>query len=322
MNRSPLTAVVFALLGPLVAPGVGGVALLRNGSLLEGEVSRVGDQVIVRSEGATLRLPIAAVAFTGESASEAFQWRRSQSGDSISTIEDHLHLADWALTNRLTAEAALEILEARQIDPSDLRIGPLERRLSDVLRPAADPAPPRTESATATSDAGEAPLPRLPAEGVAHFTRRIQPLLLNGCGAGGCHGGVRPDDPFALDRASLHGRANAVSTQANLRTIVAAIDLGSPSRSPLLAAAHGPHAGVAPFAGPRRDELVERLTRWVYEVAAENAVTIPPPEPLMAASGGVGEPAAPVVTEPGPYRPRDEFDPEIFNRRYRTAAAE
>ncbi|MEO0530156.1 MAG: hypothetical protein AAF266_06200, partial [Planctomycetota bacterium] len=125
----------------------------------------------------------------------------------------------------------------------------------------------------------------------------------------------------------------------NLRATLAAIDFGSPTASALLAAAQGPHADVVPFDGPRREEMLARLTAWTTRVAQVNAEELTPP-PALVATAGIASPATPIEptrhvdygvmtasfeTPAEPKRglqsvrvgPRDEFDPEEFNRKYR-----
>ena len=67
----------------------------------------------------------------------------------------------------------------------------------------------------------------LPAPVVASFTRTVQPLLLNKCAAGACHGGPESPSP-ALTRVDLPANATRTTTLANLRAF---LEVLGPSRS-------------------------------------------------------------------------------------------
>ena len=156
-------------------------------------------------------------------------------------------------------------------------------RLSTKRLPCRNPA--RLFQAVATK-----PLPHLPPGSLEHFTRKIQPLLRNGCAS--CHRGDEAD-PLGLDPQWVRGHASARSTQQNLRAVLEQIDLASPEASYLLSAARGPHHGATPFRGPRRNELIDRLEAWVLELAAAN----PPSAGSSAAHGTASPPADSAVTQ-------------------------
>ena len=54
------------------------------------------------------------------------------------------------------------------------------------------------------------------------FTRAIQPLLLNRCAAGACHGGPQGVEPKLL-RGPIHGQANQKTTLRNLHNITTSV---------------------------------------------------------------------------------------------------
>lgn len=54
------------------------------------------------------------------------------------------------------------------------------------------------------------------------FTRAIQPLLLNRCATGACHGGPQAAEP-RLQRGPLHGRTDRTTTLANLQQVIKAV---------------------------------------------------------------------------------------------------
>jgi hypothetical protein len=242
----------------------------------------------------------------------------------------------------------------------------LERRLDEALRIEAlaaatrrQPNPPLLSPAEAS--ASPALDAALPAGALEQFTRRIQPVLLNGCAMSGCHG-ADPVGGFALDIAPLRGYGDLRSTQRNLQLTLELIDLSKPAESKLLTMARGPHAGVTPISGQRREDILQRLAGWIDDIAAYNAPPtaeavavaaplanaapqsavqslsrpaepMPPPAeaPLDVSEETDAEPdweaiVAAAHAKPAEVRrgvelqrvgPRDEFDPAVFNSRYR-----
>lgn len=179
------------------------------------------------------------------------------------------------------------------------------------------------------------------------FTRKIQPILVNNCTVAGCHA---PDggEAFRLNRDLLHGMANQESTAANLRAVLLAIDAKNPAESPLLAAMLQPHAGSArPLFSGRKALLARTVGGWVAEVTNYRPPAVQPAEqPTSPPADQVPTPAeiaaatnlppadfplgddefAPLESQPAEikhgmkletWEPRDEFDPELFNRKYR-----
>ena len=57
---------------------------------------------------------------------------------------------------------------------------------------------------------------------VGSFTRAIQPLLLNRCAAGACHGGTQGTEP-KLIRGPVHGHVNRKTTLMNLESVSASV---------------------------------------------------------------------------------------------------
>jgi hypothetical protein len=68
----------------------------------------------------------------------------------------------------------------------------------------------------------------VPPELLGGFTRGVQPLLLNKCAAGACHGGNAAHEP-RLRRSDVHGTIDRQSTLANLDTF---LSLLGPDRDP------------------------------------------------------------------------------------------
>ena len=62
------------------------------------------------------------------------------------------------------------------------------------------------------------------------FTRAIQPLILNRCAAGACHGGSQAAEPKLL-RGPIHGQANQRTTLTNLDSITTSVQHKSRDRT-------------------------------------------------------------------------------------------
>jgi hypothetical protein len=82
-----------------------------------------------------------------------------------------------------------------------------------------------------------------PGTALAEFTRRVQPLVLNRCASGACHGGAKAAAP-RLDRGDVAGRIDRATTLANVDAVLAAC---GPSRDPaaLIATISGRHPASA-----------------------------------------------------------------------------
>jgi len=202
----------------------------------------------------------------------------------------------------------------------------------------------------------ELSLAQLPEGVFERFIRNVQPVLVNNCTTAGCHqtGGAQQ---FQLDRALLHGMADRRSTMRNLAATLALIDRDRPDQSRLFNVPRAPHGGMTrPVFGPRQDQLVVLLADWVAMVTADSAADAK----VLAAGGALAGDAsapqiAPVSNPPAgditpsdvvpasfedlstlapkrvgprygvhiqPWRPKDPFDPEIFNRQFPRAATE
>jgi len=326
-----------------------GLVLLRNGSLILGDVTRAGDVVVVtQGNDVELRLPARDVEAVCASLDEAYEFKlRHASG---SGIELHLRLAEWCLRHGLTARCSEQLERASAIDASHPQLKSLRERLLLAQQPPPPAAPP---AAAAASPAGSASLEELdkaiqalPKESVEKFSGTIQPILLNRCGANQCHGPNAPS-AFRLLRPPSGQHATRRFTQRNLYAALAMLDRANPEASPLLTKPQSRHGGspTAIFDKHTQPQLAEliawaRLTVGARErpaAATPGPATIRPAQHTLSqpAVGGTttpaqaqqpSTPAGSVVTmrplaepaerEGGAYAPRDPYDPELFNRRY------
>lgn len=128
---------------------------------------------------------------------------------------------------------------------------------------------------------------------VADFTRRVQPLLVNACGAGACHGGpaspapqiTRPIGGTSVDRrltlANLHAFLDAVGPERDPRPLVALLSRRHPTPGP-----------AATFAArPLTSQQRIAIETWLERVRIEERRVHHDPE-VRLASGAMPEPAA------------------------------
>jgi hypothetical protein len=329
--------------------------VLKDGGVLAGEISRDGDRYLIARAGGEIQVGSANVLFVCDSLEEAYELRREkiERPDAAS----HLLLADWCLRYNLVSQAAHELKEARELDPLHPRVALLERRLAAASKPrpqSARPAKSTVASAatvTSTSVPSEAAtrIEELPDGAVARFTRKVQPILVKNCTTSGCHqpGGSQK---FQLDRSLLHGMGNRRTTLQNLSATLALIDRGQPHLSPLLTVPRQTHGGMdRPIFGPRQQSAFTHIVDWVAIVSSaqatdekgaprDRAIKLAAYDEATIVSSGETNPSE-TVTEPTTleaedsgaprspirfgaqlqsWKPKDPFDPEIFNRAQRS----
>jgi hypothetical protein len=252
-----------------------GVVLLRNGEAIEGKISRVGELYYVAVARGEIRVKAAEVEFCCPSLEEGYREKRAaiQSGD----VHAHLRLAEWCLRHNLLGPAGRELSAALEADPHHPMIGLLERR----LQMAVEPPPQRLPSKPITQAPSFEELDRLvrsmPPGSVETFTQTIQPLLLNHCGAAGCHG-PQSHSEFRLLRIPLGRPPTRRLTQRNLQAVLAWVDREDPAASRLLTVPIRPHgtARKAIFSGGQAGQY-KRMVDWVCLLSKRPGAGVPLP---------------------------------------------
>lgn len=102
---------------------------------------------------------------------------------------------------------------------------------------------------------------------VGSFTSGIQPLLLNRCAAGKCHGGSDTAAP-QFHRQSLRGNISREMTLANIEALTAAVQPDFDTRR-LLIPASTPHGGGTQ--PPLTQAQLQRLAIWLDAALAQRA---------------------------------------------------
>jgi hypothetical protein len=348
-----LMAIVRAVCGQTLLPQVG-VVVLRNGQVLDGQIIRAGDFVIVsKGEGSELRLKSDEVELVCASMDEAYDFKaRHVSGLSA---KPHVELAKWCLRHALYEKCEEQLAAAAGIEPDNRELKEMQTRLKLAVEKPPEPTPARAAPTVAADDLEKA-LRDLPRGSIEKFGAVVQPILLNRCGANKCHG-PNTDSEFRLLKPAPGQIVSRRFTQRNLYAALKQLDGANPDASPLVVLPQQRHGSSlsAVFDKHSANQLAElaawaRMTVGVAPAVtqARGPATIGPmdatlSQPLGAEirmsraaerpSGEAG--AAPSGVEPvkvmrpplddrsGGKEPagqlplvRDRFDPEIFNRRY------
>lgn len=269
--------------------------LLHNGGVIAGRVTETLDQVFIAIDTGEIRLKRRDVRCVCTSLDEAYRYRR---GDiQANDLEGTLDLVAWCIEQRLLGYAAENLQAAMSLNPRHARLPILERRLahargvSRASQPEAvdhaaeaeaaisnEPAIPSLERRIAEARQGVAPI-NIPPEAISDFTARIQPLLLNTCTAGGCHG---PASNASLKLERVAGRsATRQATMANLSRVLGYVDADFPRNSQLLTAPSQPghgRNGLTVF-GPRNERAYLELENWILRATGFNE---PPEEEMVS----------------------------------------
>lgn len=293
-----------------------GVLVLRNGEVLVGRVTRIGDRYLVTNRGGVeLRVPTRDVEMHCADLDEAYQRKRLlvAPGDASARLQ----LADWCLRCGLCVQAADELLTVQAIAPRDPRAVALQRRLQTAAAvppqresPAATGAPSQESARDASLARAPSPLPR---KSVEQFASRIQPLLVNRCASNGCHGG-RAATSLQITNSGLGQAMTWRSTQRNLATVVQQIDPAHPAASALLTVPQRAHGGLSGPVFSERDRVqLELLEDWVHTVA-------PALPPSPASAGGLA--AKPSLDGEGRTKPKYEAAIVSYHAELPSAAQE
>ena len=156
----------------------------------------------------------------------------------------------------------------------------------------------------------------LPPQVLGDFTRRVQPLVLNRCASGACHGNPQGPEPHFI-RSDPRGGIDHRSTQANLRAFLEAIGptLEISPLAAVLAAGHPKQPAssrlvAAPLSPQERVNLERWLggvrhaeRRWMVDPAVQQASALAPAPPQPNRFQALLEAAANPPELPPPQEP-------------------
>jgi hypothetical protein len=321
------------------------VLVLRNGGILSGQVTRAGDRyVVIMGDRAEVRVPVLDVEMHCIDLDEVYQRKRSRLA--VNDVTGHVALADWCLQQKLFSRAADELLTVIALQPAHPRLAGLERRLQLAVELPELGSPQTKPQGTLVGLADlEKTTRSLSPKAIEDFTTQIQPLLLNRCGANSCHGDASPSE-FRLVRPAWTKTISRRFTQRNLHAVLQFVESENADSSPLLTVPATAHGGMETGVfGPREREHFDLLADWVRQATTADSAPVPEtidPAPYGLLQASFSQPvelprpmpdesqptaalrpdgsARPVVHRletPGGFVPRDAFDAEIFNRRWR-----
>ena len=321
-----------------------GLLVLKNGQVLEGDITRAGDYyVVTRGEGYELRPKADDVECFCASLVEAYEFKaRRLSGVSV---RPRVELARWCLRYNLIDQCRDQLAEAELTDPGDSQVKELKSRLAILQETPATPIAPAA-TPTIPVEALENSLASLPRGSIERFGAIVQPILLNRCGANQCHG-PNSKSQFKLLRPPPGQIVSRRFTQRNLYATLRQLNPSAPDQSPLVIKAEQRHgSSLTPVFDKHTANQFAELVAWARMTAAPSAAApgarpasitpitstlsqpavSQPPAPAPSADGQSSATAVqamrPALGPDSPAKstaspgPRDRFDPEIFNRRY------
>ena len=326
-----------------------GVLVLRNGEILAGTTTKVGDRyVVAKSDGSELRdsdsrcgdvLPGPGRGIRSPPP-KRFPRGMRQPICSLPTGAcggDCTRARPTSCWPPSPSRRGIPGLEVWSGVCGRLRI----RRRYEKPCPLSTHPPPR-------QDDSERVLSALPSDAVESFASRVQPLLLNRCGSNACHGG-RSSTQFQLISPGWGKTITLRYTQRNLLAAYRQVDSAKPEASPLLTIPGRPHGGLESSVFGERDRpQLELLDAWVRKAcqampAPQPVSVVSPPGELFQSSlrqpiplpkttdGSASDPKTglrPLPSSSGAADAasaaldfRDPFDPERFNRQFLVSPA-
>jgi hypothetical protein len=278
---------------PALAPREG-VLLLRNGHVMQGSITKAGDYfVITFGKTGEVRLPASEVETQCVDLDDAFRYQAALL--SSKKAEPHLKLAEWCLRYGLLQHAEDEVAFAKQVEPENPKIAPLQLRLKSATEiPVASGSKGETNPATIGAKQLDDTLAELPKGSMERFSVVIQPMLINRCGANGCHGPAAKSD-FHLLRPSTGQMMSKRFTQRNLFTVLQYMDKDKPEESRLLTLPQERHGGTAtPVFDKRSQHQLDDLLAWAKQLApkptqAALPTTIGQSPTVLTQSGATGD---------------------------------
>jgi hypothetical protein len=256
-----------------------GLLLLRNGQVLRGKISCLGDRYVVALSTGEVRVKADEVEMQCHDLAEGYERKRALIEGH--NVQQRLDLAQWCIQHDLLGYAANELRDALLLEPQHPRIALLERRLNLAQqKPTILKAVFETPDNAPSADELDRLTRGMPPGTMEAFTNSIQPLILNNCTSAGCHG-PGAENAHRWVRVSLGRTASRRLTQRNLHTTLQLVDRANPAGSPLLveaARAHGT-AKAAAFTDQQAAQF-RQLSVWVHQVAQQSE----PPQPGSVAS--------------------------------------
>ena len=280
--------------------------LLQNGSVLSGKLNRLGDTAIIeRADGTRITIATTHVAFVGQTMEELYRHRVSgRRALDLFALQNDVR---WCLRHGLLKQAAIDVLHARKLEPSDVQTQQLVRQVASRMRaeaapletPQPDSIPPVTNpQVDPTAPGRNQPQPiqqvahtepisspgdslskaevqidsataRLDEVSVARFKTKIQTMLTNRCA--NCH--TRSSDnqrEFQIHSAVDAKFASTRVANENLAEVLKYIDWADPMSSEFRTRVTDGHGGRRNRFGNPNSAMMQILDSWLKGLHRED----------------------------------------------------
>ena len=348
-----LALFLFAILGfvpKLKGQAMGGSSttqfvVLKTGSVYSGQLEFGGGKYIIhRNNGSSVRFHQGEVDFVTYSLEAAYLQLRARLRED--DVIGQQRLAMWCLKNRQLESALQQQATLQKLPGGHKTLRLLERQIEELASPRNEQTPIQRASFTEPIETGVRRLPDIgpqiatreelkasidsyDRESLREFNRGVHLRIVNGCAAASCHGNA--DSAFRLWRVDNRGGLTSTGVQRNLHSITQYLDRQDPLKSPLLQYVSEVHGGMDAPAYDPTSHHYHAIRDWIRGTAVESlnpeALDTNPisqtgfldrahsPQP-PAMRGELIPAPVDLSVEEKKFVPRDEFDPELFNRKY------
>ena len=319
--------------------------VLKTGSVYSGQLEFGGGKYIIhRNNGSSVRFHQGEVDFVTYSLEAAYLQLRARLRED--DVIGHQRLAMWCLKNRQVDSARQQLATLQKMPGGRKSLRLLERQIDELASPRNEQNPIQRASYTNSPASGVRRLPDIgpkiasreelkasidsySRESLREFNRGVHLRMVNGCAASSCHGNA--DRPFRLWRVDNRGGLTSTGVQRNLHSITQYLDRQNPLQSPLLQYISEVHGGMDAPAYDSTSHHYHAIRDWIQSTAVERlSLDTSEANPISQAgfldrTNSVNTPTMRGELIPAPvdlsvqekkFVPRDEFDPEIFNRKY------
>ncbi len=242
--------------------------LLDNGKVIQGLIQEGPTGYVVSKPEGKLVIAFDQVRFKAEDLQDAYRQQRNTLPDHSASA--HVELARWCMTYGLMDEAHKEAREALRREPGSRIARNMLERIDEKLFKTNE-LPQVKKSNGGYSMLGDAKplmtveaLGGLPREAASDFVLKLQPLLVNRCATGGCHG-PGSGNGFELQRVKIGQGSSKSSSERNLASVLALVDREQPGKSPLLTKLRGDTKSLSlkPPHGGLSSEQMQILRAWI-----------------------------------------------------------
>ncbi|MEM8733587.1 MAG: hypothetical protein AAGG44_05180 [Planctomycetota bacterium] len=300
---------------------VGGAVLLKTSQrVIEGRVVPSGDALTVHmSEDAKVQLPLDSVEHVAADKRAIYEYKAKGKDSSQWRAGDDFKLTRWCLSNEMYLEATEHYQRVAKFNRDHPRVKQLALELRSKLLSnpgfrqhlGLPPEPSQIAAQSAGKNAGsqsetgsvrpagvDFSVTTMHPEIAGHFSRRIQPILMNRCSQAACHGGQSANGLRILE--PYRSAYERVTTE-NLRSVLGQVSSRPETLAPLLTyatTAHGIQRQAA--ISVTETQLLSELTTWVRFV--QNPVTTAVASPLVGQQPGGASVITPETQGMVPYQ--------------------